>query len=117
MEDTGLGDGADLPDWFKDGRRHVAVQANQGNSFGTDGGLPPAECEGRNIYAELAQGGAYLTNYAGFIAIAEVQNCAFELRFHGYPIDLQNARGAVVLYGAFHCELRGRVRGPLIRQH
>src|SRR5467141_3792347 len=115
-EEEGFGDGADLLDRLKDRRGYISVQADQGYGLGADGGLPTAEGEGGDVDAELAEGRAYLADHAGFVAVAEVQNGAFELRFHGYPVYLQYAGGAVVQNRAFHGEFRGWVRGGLVRQ-
>src|SRR6266446_927398 len=105
-KEAGFGDGADLLDGLKDRRGYISVQADQGYGLGTNGGLSPAEGEGGDVDSELAQGRAYLADHAGFVAVAEVQNCAFELRLHGYPVYLQYTRGAVVQNRTFHGEFR-----------
>jgi hypothetical protein len=70
MEEAGLGNGADFLDRFEYRRRYGSVQADEGYSLGPDSGLPAAEGEGGDVNAELAQGGAYLADHAGFVAIA-----------------------------------------------
>lgn len=92
VQQFGLCDCGDLSYRLEDGRRNGSVQAHQRHGLGAYGGLPPAKRERGDIDAKLAQCRADLSDYAGFIAIAQIQNCALELRLHRYSVYLQYAR-------------------------
>src|SRR5262249_10695498 len=73
-------------------------------------GFAAPQGESRDIDAEFAQRGTNLANYAGLVAIPQIKEGAFELRFDRNTADLQHAGSAVVQDGALSGEFRRGIR-------
>src|SRR6266403_6196289 len=109
-----LGNGRNGPNGTKDRGGYIAVQPNEGDSFGATVRFATAEGEGGDIHAKLSEGGAHLTDDSGFVAISQIEDGAFQLRLERDSFDLKDPRRADVENGAFRGE---PLRGPsLFRQ-